>query len=187
MLNKFKKLKGYEQLGKRTKGFEFIINYLDSINHEFSIIETGTARIQDNWEGDGQSTLIWDFVTQNLPSTAVSIDINCENINIARNQTKNIQYIISDSVKALSKINVNDCYLLYLDSFDYSKELHFESCFHHIMELATVYALLPSGCMIAVDDRLEENKGKHVFVEKFMNQLGLVPVFKEYQIIWIKP
>ena len=39
------------------------------------IIETGTARTRGNWQGDGQSTLIWDWLVGEVDGAkALSID-----------------------------------------------------------------------------------------------------------------
>jgi hypothetical protein len=41
--------------------------------------------------------------------------------------------------------------------------------------------------MIVVDDRHTEEMGKHFLVDQFFQRLNLEPVFKSYQIGWIKP
>ena len=48
-----------DQLGKRATGFDFIFNYLKDIRNPF-IVETGCARQENNYEGDGLSTLLFD-------------------------------------------------------------------------------------------------------------------------------
>jgi len=49
-------------LDKRATGFDFIFNYLKDIKDPF-IIETGCARIENNYAGDGQSSLLFDKYT----------------------------------------------------------------------------------------------------------------------------
>ena len=152
------------------------------------IIETGTAYIPDCWSGHGQSTLVWDWLSEELGCDVLSIDINPDAS--AKTETKRVEYATGDSIKILSQLperTVSRCGLLYLDSFDWQKETSFHSSFHHLSELATVWAQLPNGCMVAVDDRHSAFEGKHVLVAAFMEKMGIKPVFAEYQIAWIKP
>lgn len=67
------------------------------------------------------------------------------------------------------------------------KEPELDSAFHHFAELATVWRLLPSDCLIMVDDRHSETSGKHFMVQFFMEKLGIEPVYKGHQIGWLKP
>jgi hypothetical protein len=154
------------------------------------IVETGTARITGNWGGDGQSTLVWDWVSEHLQKKVLSIDMNLEAVNNASAQTKNVKYICADSVQTLNNLDadvVQNIGLLYLDSFDWAPEIHLDSSFHHMAELAAVWRYLPSGCLIVVDDRHSPEQGKHFMVAAFMDKLGIEPLFAEYQIGWIKP
>lgn len=155
------------------------------------IIETGTAWNPDDWQFHGQSTLVWDWVCQMIPEmSAVSIDIRKEASDHAREKTQRVSFVTGDSVKMLHEMAPGilvHTRLLYLDSFDWSPELNIESAFHHVCELAAVWPLLPSGCMVAVDDRHSADRGKHFLVQEFMKKLGIEPVFAEYQIAWVKP
>jgi hypothetical protein len=153
------------------------------------IVETGTSRIEGNWAGDGQSTLVWDWVASYLDISVTSIDLNPEYVEIAKKQTSTrIEYICADSVESLSKMaNIESIGLLYLDSFDWAPEINLVSAFHHLAELATVWAKLPSGCLVMIDDCHEEFQGKHVMVYLFMKKLGIEPAFTGYQAGWIKP
>ena len=45
--------------GKRRPSFEIMLNHLSTKNCPL-IVETGCARIEDNFNGDGMSTLIFD-------------------------------------------------------------------------------------------------------------------------------
>lgn len=177
------------RLGKRLPSFELMVRHLKS-NPGGYIIETGTARGPESWEGDGQSTLIWDAMVNVSMQQPISIDIHQGAVDNASQQTRYVQYICGDSVKTLASFSADTlkkCRLLYLDSFDWSPALNMESAFHHLAELATVYASLSSGCMIVVDDRHDDHLGKHHQVEYFFKKLGLEPIFVGYQIGWIKP
>ncbi len=166
-----------------------IIDGCDHIGKRW-IIETGSAHDRNNWDGQGQSTLIWDWaVSQKCAIRALSLDITPNSIEVAKSQTKNVQYFLGDSVKTLNETDdeiISKTFLLYLDSFDWSPEANLHSAFHHLAELTTVWRALPSGCLIVVDDRHGDGKGKHWLVEGFMQQIGNVPAFKNHQIGWIK-
>lgn len=190
MVNKFVESTFFEKLDKRKDGFKFIVDHLSKLNDGGTIIETGTARIKDNWDGDGQSTLIWDWcIDQDPKLKAISIDLSQEYVDISKGQTKHIDYICDDSISALSKLPdsvLNDTKLLYLDSYDWSIESHMESCFHHMCEFATVWRALPEGCLVVVDDRHDQFMGKHVLIQYFFDKLGKEPAFVGYQIGWLK-
>lgn len=193
MVDKFIIQPFFLKLGKRQPGFKKIIQHLSQLEGPAYIIETGTARIRDNWDGDGQSTLIWDWCIENQDTksdlAAISIDLSQEYIDISTSQTKNVRYICSDSLKALNEIDesvLRQTKLLYLDSFDWSPDMHLESSFHHMCELATVFALLPKGCLIVIDDRHSDFQGKHVMVQYYFSKLLKAPAFSEYQIAWLK-
>ena len=52
------------RLGVRKISFRKIFDYLDKLPDPIIIVETGCLRIKDNFEGDGQSTLLFDYYTQ---------------------------------------------------------------------------------------------------------------------------
>ena len=184
----------FAKLRHRAYGFMKIIEHVEGLSRQFStftILETGCCRIKDNWWGDGQSTRIWDWVAQKVPGVrAMSIDITLEFIEMSKEMTTKVEYIHSDSIKALNNLDsdtLGRVGLLYLDSYDWSEEIALDSAFHHLAELTSVWRYLPPGCMIVVDDRHDTFKGKHTMVQMFMEKLGIEPVFAEYQIAWIKP
>ena len=47
-----------DKLGIRKTSFTKIFQYLDNISGPINIVETGCLRTKDNFEGDGQSTLL---------------------------------------------------------------------------------------------------------------------------------
>lgn len=179
----------FKKLGKRSGTFFQMIKHLETSPGGW-IIETGCAWHTGNWGGQGQSTLIWDWVIDQRPDIhCMSIDLSQEHVDTAMSQTKSVNYVCADSVKTLNDLDdaLTDCRLLYLDSFDWSEALNLESAFHHMAELAACWRHLPAGCMIVVDDRWGHMRGKHWLVEGFMSKLGIKPAFCEYQIGWVKP
>lgn len=190
LVEEFVKTDFYPLLDIRGPSFARMIEHIEASHSLPLVIETGTARIQGNWGGDGQSTLIWDWAAERLPISVLSIDIDSSFVDIARNQVKNVHFAVGDSVATLSAIPedaLKRVGLIYLDSYDWTPETQFDSAFHHMAELASIWAHLPSGCMVAVDDCHSQFVGKHVFVYNFMNKLGIQPTFTGYQAGWIKP
>jgi hypothetical protein len=183
----------WNRLGKREINMRKMVEHYTKMSQLGlnQIIETGTSRIKDNWEGDGQSTLIWDFATSVTGGSVVSIDMCQEAVNIAKSQTSGrVEFICEDSVLALSKIFpdvLQKTSLLYLDSFDWSLELHEASSQHHLDELNKVWDMLPAGVLIVVDDCHNDREGKHVKVQQFMEERFISPFFTGYQVGWLKP
>ena len=179
-----------QKLGARQPTFAKILCHL----HEHPtkrIIETGTARIEGNWEGDGQSTLIWDKYANIYGAEVLSIDISPKNVEIACKQCSDkTTFMVGDSVFWLNQLTdkvLSECGLLYLDSFDLDRKDPSPSAFHHMKELCAIYAKLPPGCLIVVDDRIDNRIGKHYLIEDFFNSLKIRPIFSGYQIGWVRP
>jgi hypothetical protein len=189
LYDEFKASEMYSKLGQRANTMAYMIAHLERAAKGL-IVETGTARIEGNWSGDGQSTLVWDWAASHLPYRVKSVDINPEFVETAKKQVHHTEVVLSDSIRFLSSLSnadLADIKLLYLDSYDWRPSMALDCMFHHMAELAAVWAKLPSGCMVVVDDRHSETEGKHFMVAVFMNKLGIAPVFSDYQIGWIKP
>lgn len=189
ILDKFDQDPRFQRLARRRNNFRQMVGH--AVELRGLIVETGTAWDQDNWGGQGQSTLIWDWLVQQDPLLkAYSIDIRQEGIDTAQSQTTGVEFFCGDSVKTLYELSDNEksaISVLYLDSFDWTPELNFQSALHHLAELTSVWSSLRSGCMVVVDDRHGEQKGKHFLVEAYMTALGIQPCFKNHQVGWIKP
>ena len=189
ILEKFDSNGNFNRLGPRRGAFRFIVNYLSKLEEQFCIVETGTARARDNWEGDGQSTLIWDwFIKESgLKCDAFSVDISKENCYASSSQVGNVNVVCSDSVIFLNKFTKKkEIKLLFLDSWDWTQEGNLSSAFHHLAELCTVFSSLPRGCLVAVDDCHGENQGKHWLVEDFFLKMGIMPSYNGYISVWKK-
>lgn len=155
------------------------------------IIETGTARTRGNWQGDGQSTLIWDWLVGEVDGAkALSIDLNPKAVDIAKEQTKNVKFLVGDSIEKLTAQKgsvLSKVGLLYLDSLDFDWSNGQVSAQHHLGELLSVWDGLPSNCLIAVDDCHSPYQGKHTAIAAFMAEKQIAPAFVGYQMGWIKP
>lgn len=180
-------------LAYRKDTFGRMIDYFEKVTALGlnQIIETGTARARGNWSGDGQSTLIWDWLAGEVDGVKVlSIDLNPKAVEVAKEQTKNVKFLVGDSVekltaqtsKVLSKVG-----LLYLDSMDFDWSQGEASARHHLRELVSVWDSLPPGCLVVVDDCHSPYQGKHTAIAAFMAEKQIAPEFTGYQIGWIKP
>jgi predicted O-methyltransferase YrrM len=174
--------------GVRKPSFEIMIDKLSKKNNPL-IIETGCVR-QLNDFGAGMSTVIFDKYIEQNGGECYSIDINPNNINLAKMITKNINLICSDSVSYLfnknKELRDENKYvdLLYLDSFDFDHNDPHPSSMHHIMELLCIWPSCTKGTIVAVDDNFDNGSGKGTYVKQFMSNIGINPIFDGYQIVW---
>jgi cephalosporin hydroxylase len=189
-LNEFAAEFGGRGLNRRADGFLKAARHCNIQTQPFIIVETGTAREEGSWGGDGQSTLIWDWIVENKKNCddAFSIDISEKNIRTAERLTRNVSLVLGDSIDQLTNMNCLDkCKLLYLDSMDLNIQNPLPSSAHHLAELMTAWSRLPSGCLIMVDDCLTHNKGKHLLVREFFKAMKIPAVIESYICGWVKP
>ena len=168
-MSEFKKKNNFKEffdkisprLGVRKTSFKKIFDYLDKLPDPITIVETGCLRIKDNFEGDGQSTLLFDVYTQFRGNGAkvYTVDKNPEATkNCSEVVSKNVNIKTGDSVGYLNeltkkfykqKINVS---LFYLDSFDLNWRSPEESSQHHLKELVSIKSILNLDTLVVVDD-----------------------------------
>ena len=171
---------------RRWAGFKLIAYYLLAKQEPVHIVETGCARQVDNWCGDGQSTQVWNWIVERTGGSITSFDINPAAVAYAKSVAPLADVRCIDSVQGLRQLqNPEQLDFLYLDSYDLTDGI--ESPTHHLAELAAVYPRLRSGCIIAVDDCMGDQKGKHRFVRDFLSRLGVEPVLRSYITVWRKP
>lgn len=188
-------------MGHRQPGFDFLFDQLEQVKDPF-IVETGCARVPDNWDGDGQSSLLFDDYIDEFGGEFMTVDISPESTKYCSSRIKcsRSTVVTSDSIQFLyglnnhlqqdnKKINV-----LYLDSFDAPKDdeaVLNQSAGHHLYELCAIIPSLKSGCLIGVDDNWLVNgnqlEGKGKYIYDFFKRVGLSPVFAAYQIFWRLP
>jgi len=167
--------------------FREMNNHLGMLCRPIYVVETGTSRSQNNFSGDGQSTLVWDWMAGEYGGHVVSIDIDRPAIDVARQScSTRVQFIHEDSVVALREIpNADKIDVLYLDSMDAYLP---GSAEHHYQELIAIYDELRPGAIIAIDDYQAENKGKHVVVAALFARKNVKPTIWTSAIIsWVKP
>ena len=171
---------------RRWGAFRTIVANLIARGRPVNIVETGCARQPDNWAGDGQSTLVWDWLLDKVGGTGLSMDISDPNCRAAASQVQHFKVACVDSVVGLrTMVTPEEIDFLYLDSYDLTETI--DSPTHHLAELASVYPRLPSGCLIAVDDCVDEQYGKHRFIRDWLVRMGVQPVLRGYVTVWVKP
>ncbi len=178
------------QLAKRKDTFEKIFDQLLCIDNPV-IIETGTYREENNYAGDGCSTLLFDnFIECTGSGTLISIDIDPKACALARNNTKHAEVICGDSVETLALLD-GSVDLLYLDSYNIQNWYDdWAPASHHLKELfAAKNLLVSSDTLIVVDDNLTAPDGRRLgkgrLIYELMDSLGIDPLFDEYQVGWI--
>jgi hypothetical protein len=182
---------------KRAPSFAMMLNHIVGI-HQPLVVETGCARQEDNFEGDGMSTTIFDTFIDYHGGEFYSVDINPDNIGLAKATAKVANLTCSDSVKFLyeqSKVWIaqnRKIDLLYLDSFDFDMSNPHPSSLHHIFELTAIMPCLREGTMVCVDDNpecVDENgnpidAGKGLYIKQFMDLIGRERIYTGYQWVW---
>jgi len=173
---------------RRWSAFTFIADILiaRSFSQPTLIVETGCARKENNWSGDGQSTIVWSWLSGQLDGLTYSVDINPDHVTLARSMSPNARITVGDSVDFLRHFgNASSISLLYLDSFDY-KVGSLDAAEHHLRELQAIYDRLPADCMIAVDDCITPTEGKGALVRQWLEERGNLPVLEGYVTVWLK-
>lgn len=167
------------RLARREKTFRQIFEFLDRIDRPVTIVETGCARVAGNWEGDGQSTVLFDkYIShRDAGSLVYSVDISEHSVAQARALVSSrVNLTREDSVKFLTQLverltsEGKTIDLLYLDSFDLDWAHWYPSAIHHLKELCAAMRAITKETLVAVDDCPLEAS----FVPNDQNQIDLV-------------
>lgn len=114
------------KLALREKTFRKIFEHLDLVEGPITIVETGCARLADNWAGDGQSTVMFDkyISSRDQESVCYTVDINPTSVSECKKLVSpRIHITQDDSVHYLNVLarqfsQAEKCIsFLYLDSF----------------------------------------------------------------------
>ncbi len=201
------------RLGVRRDTFRAIFGHLlrrKSGGH--LILETGCARQTDNWEGDGQSTYMFDRFAELLGGEVRTVDIDPASCAYARSIVGgHTQVLQEDSVPFLQRTgrelraSGRPIDLLYLDSFDWDPANPVPSALHHLKELCAIAPALTPGTLVVVDDSFHQLRGfrsgpenfvlledqgiagKAKFVAEYFQQTGVPLAFDGYQCGWVLP
>jgi hypothetical protein len=176
------------KLGARARGFEKIFAYLDETTNP-TIIETGTYREENNFTGDGCSTLLFDNYVNDRGGNVISIDIDPKACALASANTSNLTEVVEcDSLEFLGTLR-GSVTLLYLDSYNIQNwQDDWAPAAHHLKELFAAKDIIQHDTLIVIDDNIKhEDKrlGKGRLVYELMESLGIEPFLDDYQVGWV--
>jgi hypothetical protein len=175
-----------DRLGKRAEGFITIFTLLQEhfdSESPLTIVETGCVRDLNNWEGDGNSTILFNLFAAETGSAFYSIDNNPGHCDLARRSCPKATMLCGDSVAMLHQLRslVDVVDLLYLDSCDLDWSNPHPSALHHLKELCAAAPVLKPGSLVFADDN-SGGIGKGMYVAEFLLNIGAQKVFEGYQV-----
>lgn len=144
-----------EASDKRYPSFKLALELLEERNAQ-TLVETGTARYgNEEFEGDGGSTIIFgDWATRH-DATLFSVDKSSEAIESAKQVTKkcgdHVEFACSDSLEYLDKFD-RSIDFIYLDSCEYDSNQPLTSQDHHMKEIIAAYPALHKNSVVMIDD-----------------------------------
>jgi hypothetical protein len=169
------------RLQNRISGFDYIFEYLKTIENPL-IVETGCARQEDNYHGDGQSSLLFDKYINEYGGEFFTVDIGEKEVEycLSKMICKNTHVTLDDSLNYLKQLNETllsqnrKIDFLYLDS-----EGGTDIALHTLEELKIIMPSLKEGCLIGIDD----GPGKCRYISEYFAKLDPPnqPVFSAYQ------
>jgi hypothetical protein len=183
----------WDRLGRRGEGFRYMEAFLAK---QFCplIIETGCVRELNNWEGDGQSTIVLADFAQRFKGRLYSVDNDPEAVQTVNAvMTGNVTSVAcEDSIQWLTvssiALGAQKVDLLYLDSLDVYPENPHPAALHALMELTAIAPSLRHGSMVFVDDNFIQPDasfiGKGQYIGEFMKRSGREQVYTGYQMGW---
>jgi len=149
------------RLAMREISFRRIFDYLDTFDRPVCIVETGCARLPGNWEGDGQSTVLFDeYIKCKLPGSIVhTVDLDPKATDFCKSVVSDKVIVhTGDSVRVLREIGAQltessrTIDLLYLDSYDVDWDNPIPSAVHHLKELVSIIPWVRPETLVVVDD-----------------------------------
>lgn len=154
------------------------------------IFETGTLRLKDDF-GGGYSTYIFGECISLFGGKLITVDINETNINtckeITKEFSKNITYIVSDSLKTIEECDLKFD-LLYLDSYDCPIEGDASDAQKHNLNefILAEKKNLKDSTLILIDDVNFSNGGKAKLTHEYLNDNKYTKIFEFQQSLWAK-
>ena len=128
--------------------------YMANRRGALTFVETGTARKDGDFYGDGQST----YILGDYCKTILNNKGMCKKV--TKEFSDNIEYVVSDSLLFLKGFE-NKIDYLYLDSFDSSAGQEEEAALHNFEELKLALPNTHESTIIVIDDyHISGKKGK---------------------------
>lgn len=163
----------------RHKSFSAFFNEINSPSP--LIVETGCIKNEEDWSA-GHSTYILGWFVKNKNGSLISIDIDRNNVNFAKNWTKNMPVTIhhSDSRAWFKNYAGRPIDALYLDSDDTSQQQ--DVC---LQEVQAVLPHLSSSAPILIDD-CPDDSGRGGKAIPWLLDKGYKIAFSGYQVLLTK-
>lgn len=171
---------------RRWEGFKFIANRLSQLEAP-KILEIGCIRVENSWEADGQSTQVWNWMMENGEGVANSFDLDEKSVSLARALSTRVNSYVGDGLLTLAQNQfsvASNLDLLFLDGMDFTGPHAYNAWMQHIGFLAAAWPRLKKGALVAVDDCVDNNEGKHVMIKDFFRRMGNAPLVESYVHIW---
>lgn len=185
----YKFLHQYKKLAGRYGTFSKALIMANDLGHK-TFVETGTTRKEDNWAGDGQSTLVFGDYCKNFGGKITTCDIDQECIDTCKTITKklkkHIKYVCGDSINFLKKLK-GQIDFLYLDSYDFDKNDPDPARNHNLEEFKAAEDKLHDKSIVLIDDtgnHIDQGKGKITI--QYMLQKGWKIIDHHYQTLLAK-
>lgn len=182
------------RLDKRAESFGLMFNRLMGTGRsDLTIVETGCLRAPGNWQGDGQSSFMFDALVTRQGGSFLSVDASVDSVKAARQAcSSRSNIVLNDSVAFLHSLSdlgsTRRIDLLYLDSFDLDWSNPLPSAIHHMKELTAAWPLLGRGSLVCVDDYNvsgDRPGGKGLIVDDFLANIRARVLFEGYQKVWV--
>jgi Methyltransferase domain len=179
------------ELGHRLGTFSAVFDCLRALGRPITIVETGCLRAAGNYAGDGQSTLLFADLVDEIGGDVFSVDISPQSVAAAISVVgRRVDLYCMDSVKYLARFP-RGIDLLYLDSYDFDGNEPMKSAIHHLYELAAAAKNLHSGTIVLVDDTSRRTGvffGKGMLIAEYMAKIDAKILCEgETQIAWLIP
>ena len=178
---------------KRRDSFKRTMEILDKINAR-TIVETGTSREGlHGAKSNGAATIVFGKWAKLNDAFLHSVDISQKSVENAQKEVAvqgldgHVKIHLSDSIAFLEQFK-HKVDLLYLDSYDYSKdpEVQKKSQEHHLKEFQAIEGQLHENSVVLIDDCDLPNGGKGKMVIAYMLERGWKKVMEAYQVLLVR-
>jgi len=135
------------------------------------IVETGTTRNAEGWEGDGCSTLVFGAWIARHGGRLLSVDVDPSAVQTSRRLLRHWglpgDVLCADSLHYLEQ-RPEQIDLAYLDSLDFDWRFGGASQRHMLAEAQLAWRKLSPGGVILLDDAHHEYGGKHTLARAWL-------------------
>lgn len=179
--------------GKRRITFQKVLDLLDKTQAKV-IVETGTSRSGlQGAKGDGAATIVFGKWAKENDAFMHSVDISEDSVKGSQTEvdTQNlgnhVRVYLSDSLIFLKEFD-QQVDFLYLDSYDYSKDLEVQvkSQEHHLKEFKTIEDRLHENTIVLIDDCRLANGGKGKTTIEYMLKNDWKILIDAYQVLLVR-